>query len=200
MTDPNVGQEPGPSPRDISHANLPFAEDGGYEADAVRRVLAGAADQLAAAQAQILQLRADAKRNHQDVRMDVTEEAVSLLSRAQVMADKHVSDAEQYAHDLIETARKQYSEMLQKARDSVSGLAAAEESAAGVTSGGSGLDYSTPIQEIEYVRTYTKVAQVQLRAVIDALAEQVDQLGQLPGFGTPPPEAPPSGEPKDNGA
>ena len=110
------------------------------------------------------------------------------------------SDAEQYAHDLIETARKQYSEMLQKARDSESGLAAAEESAAGVTSGGSGLDYSTPIQEIEYVRTYTKVAQVQLRAVIDALAEQVDQLGQLPGFGTTPPEAPPSGEPKDTGA
>jgi len=40
--------------------------------------------------------------------------------------------------------------------------------------------YTSPIQEIEYVRTYTKVAQVQLRAVIDALAEQVDRLGDLP--------------------
>ncbi len=199
MTDPSVGQEPGASPRDISHANLPFAEDGGYEAEAVRRVLAGAADQLAAAQAEVVRLRAEAERNHQDVTRDVTEEAVSLLSRAQLLADKHVSDAEKYAHDLIGAARKQYSEMLQKARDGVSDLVAAEKSAAGVASGGSGLEYNTPIQEIEYVRTYTKVAQVQLRAVIDALAEQVDQLGQLPGFGTTPPEAPPSGEPKDNG-
>jgi cell division initiation protein len=40
--------------------------------------------------------------------------------------------------------------------------------------------YTDTIQEIEYVRTYTKVAQVQLRAVIDALAEQVDRLGDLP--------------------
>lgn len=42
-----------------------------------------------------------------------------------------------------------------------------------------------PIPDVEYVRTYTRVAQVQLRAVIDALAEQVDQLGQLPSLEAP---------------
>ena len=42
--------------------------------------------------------------------------------------------------------------------------------------------YSTPIPEVEYVRTFTHVAQVQLRSVLDPLSEQVDQLGRVPRF------------------
>ncbi|WP_157000765.1 DivIVA domain-containing protein [Agromyces laixinhei] len=209
MTTPDMDDQallPGLSPRDISHASFPFAEQGGYDASAVRRTLSDAADQLAAAQAEIVRLRAEADQNDQNVRA-VSEEAVSLISRAQTMADKHISDAEQYARDLIDTARDQYSDILRKALNSVSALAAAEEAAGAAAAeeaaeaaagDGSGLDYNTPIQEIEFVRTYAKVAQVQLRAVIDAMTEQIDQLGQLPRFGTPP-EAPQLGKPEDNG-
>ena len=60
--------------------------------------------------------------------------------------------------------------------------------------------YTDPIQEIEYVRTYTKVAQVQLRAVIDALAEQVDRLGDLPVARTDRPDATASTTPYRPGA
>jgi hypothetical protein len=31
-----------------------------------------------------------------------------------------------------------------------------------------------------YVRTFARVAQVQLRSVLDALSEQVDRLGEVP--------------------
>jgi hypothetical protein len=40
-------------------------------------------------------------------------------------------------------------------------------------------DYSVAVPEIEYVRTYARVAQVQLRSVLDALAQEVDKLGQI---------------------
>ncbi len=33
--------------------------------------------------------------------------------------------------------------------------------------------------EIEYVRTFAQVAQVQLRSVLEALSEQVDRLGEV---------------------
>ena len=35
-------------------------------------------------------------------------------------------------------------------------------------------------RDLEYVQTFTRVAHVQLRSVLDALAEQVDRLGKLP--------------------
>ena len=54
--------------------------------------------------------------------------------------------------------------------------------------------------EIEYVRTYAQVAQIQLRSVLDALTEQVDRLGSLPQAAAEPVEQPdpddgPVGEP-----
>ena len=36
------------------------------------------------------------------------------------------------------------------------------------------------VPEIEYVRTYARVAQIQLRSVLESLTEQVDRLGSLP--------------------
>ncbi len=155
---------------------------------------------MAAAETEIQTLRAEVERNQHGVTMDVSAETVNLLSRAQVIADKHVGDAEQYAHDLIDTARKQYTEILQKAQDSVTEATASASPEAPAAADGSQPGYGTPVPEIEYVRTYTRVAQVQLRAVIDALADQVDQLGQLPRFDAPRREAPPAGTTQDQGA
>ncbi|HEV7167167.1 MAG TPA: DivIVA domain-containing protein [Micrococcaceae bacterium] len=207
------------TPDVVRNAVFPVARHGGYDAPAVNQFLGAAADRLFAAEAEIRRLRQEAEQNQQGVKMDVSAETVNLLSRAQVIADKHVSDAEQYAHDLIDTARQQYTEILQKAEENAAsrGQAAnAGGTAAGPAQRPEGARDSGPgpaIPEIEYVRTYTRVAQVQLRAVIDALAEQVDQLGHLPGLEPPqppqasapplpaqPPEAPPTGGPQDQGA
>ena len=102
------------------------------------------------------------------------DEMVKVITQAQILAEKFVSEAEQYSKDLVASARTQYNEILRRAEESAGArqaIAVPEATA---------VAYTEPIREIEYVRTYTKVAQVQLRAVIDALAEQVDRLGDLP--------------------
>ena len=108
-----------------------------------------------------------------DLEHEVTLGAVGLLSQAQMIADKAVADAEEYARDLVLTARSQYRE----AQERTAETAAAARVEPGTTTESIPLP-SMP--EIEYVRTYAQVAQIQLRSVLDALTEQVDRLGTLP--------------------
>ena len=115
-----------------------------------------------------LSATADAKHDE-----EVTLGAVDLLSQAQTIADKAVADAEQYARDLVLAAREEYRDVLERA-------ARAEDAHAAAGSVASSASPQTAMPEIEYVRTYAQVAQVQLRSVLEALAEQVDRLGALP--------------------
>lgn len=107
-----------------------------------------------------------------DLEQEIAAGAVGLLSQAQLIADRAVADAEQYARDMVLAARDQYREVLERAERSAGHVATALATAT-VTEGPS-------VPEIEYVRTYAKVAQIQLRSVLDALTEQVDRLGSLP--------------------
>lgn len=122
---------------------------------------------------------------------EITAGAVGLLTQAQLIADKAVADAELYARDLVLTARNQYREILERAESTASQATAATS-----------IDHAPAAPEIEYVRTYAQVAQIQLRSVLDALTEQVDRLGSLPQP-TAEPTAPdeeaedgPTGEPE----
>ncbi|MCH6470306.1 DivIVA domain-containing protein [Sinomonas terrae] len=154
------------SPAEVRTATFAQVEYG-YDPQAVHQFLQAVSDQMSADRVQ-LEARETAGKD----------EMVKIISQAQVLAEKFVAEAEQYSKDLVASARTQYSEILRRA-----------EQAAGNSAPGTGAsaspegnpEYHTPIEEIEYVRTYTKVAQVQLRAVIDALAEQVDRLGDVPG-------------------
>ncbi|MEI5583530.1 hypothetical protein, partial [Agromyces sp. CCNWLW208] len=98
-----------------------------------------------------------------------------------------IADAEQYARDLVLTARNQYREILERAESTAS------QASATLTTPTQG----PPVPEIEYVRTYAQVAQIQLRSVLDALTEQVDRLGSLPqpAEEAEPSEAEPDAEP-----
>jgi cell division septum initiation protein DivIVA len=100
---------------------------------------------------------------------EITAGAVGLLTQAQLIADKAVADAEQYARDLVLTARNQYREILERA-----------ESSANRATATLAPQHGSVVPEIEYVRTYAQVAQIQLRSVLDALTEQVDRLGSVP--------------------
>lgn len=160
-----ANQEGRISPSDIRDASFEVVGRG-YDQHAVHEFLRAVAQQLEADQGQPGTAGPAAK-----------DEMVKIITQAQILAEKFVSEAEQYSKDLVASARTQYNEILRRAEESVATRQAVpvpEATAAG---------YTTPIQEIEYVRTYTKVAQVQLRAVIDALAEQVDRLGDLPAAG-----------------
>ncbi|MDQ4489022.1 DivIVA domain-containing protein [Sinomonas sp. ASV486] len=152
------------SPSEVRHAT--FEQVGqGYDTGAVHYFLSSVADQMEADRVQIEARGANAQ-----------DEMVKIISQAQVLAEKFVAEAEQYSKDLVASARTQYSEILRRAEESGGSRTGSQVVAANST----GPEYTTPIDEIEYVRTYTKVAQVQLRAVIDALAEQVNKLGDVP--------------------
>jgi DivIVA domain-containing protein len=162
----------------------------GLDPDEVAEYLAELADQVEYANADRADLRAELERVRDstpdsDQRAHITAHAVGLLSQAQQIADNLVAEAEQHARDLVETARGQHRDVLQQAHDSVE---SAVKHLPGVDAP---LSAETHVRtaELEYVRTFTQVAHVQLRSVLDALAEQVERLGQLPQV--PGPDAAP---------
>ncbi|MRG59555.1 hypothetical protein GE115_06665 [Agromyces sp. CFH 90414] len=143
--------------------------------DQDRRELAGLRAENARLAAENARLNTPA---NAELEQEVTLGAVGLLSQAQVIADKAVADAEAYARDLVIAARTQYREAVERAAEQpdapdlpgVPGLAGTQAAAS----------HAPAMPEIEYVRTYAKVAQIQLRSVLEALTEQVDRLGSLP--------------------
>ncbi|MFF2276195.1 DivIVA domain-containing protein [Agromyces sp. NPDC058126] len=150
--------------------------------DTVRAAAEHDRREIDALRAENARLSSTAEAKHDE---EVTLGAVDLLSQAQTIADRAVADAEQYARDLVLAAREEYRDVLERA-------ARAEEAHAG--SGAAAPDAAShgSMPEIEYVRTYAKVAQVQLRSVLEALAEQVDRLGSLPQ-----PRSAPASNPED---
>lgn len=148
-----------------------------------RAAMTDAQQQLAALRAENAELRASgaptasaeatasggSAASDRELEDEITAGAVGLLAQAQLIADKAVADAEQYARDLVITARNQYREILERAESSASHASATLAT-----------QHGPAVPEIEYVRTYAQVAQIQLRSVLEALTEQVDRLGSLP--------------------
>ena len=108
---------------------------------------------------------------------EVTPQAVMLFSQAQQVADQLVEEAVRHARDLMASARDQQREILEEAHGAAD---SAVRRIGAVRPGGTMEGGSSPAEEIEYVRTFARVAQVQLRSVLDALNEQVDKLGEVP--------------------
>ena len=50
---------------------------------------------------------------------------------------------------------------------------------------GGGKDGSSLGRDVEYIRMFAKVAQVQFQAVLDALNEHVSRLGEVPAVSEP---------------
>ncbi|MFF2370647.1 DivIVA domain-containing protein [Agromyces sp. NPDC058110] len=178
-----------PEPGGVSFATRPI---GGYDRAEVDAFLADLAqtvlevrEALDEDRRELAELRAENAKlrstDNADLENEVALGAVGLLSQAQMIADKAVADAEAYARDLVLTARTQYRETQERNADAAAAASAAAASASAAeptTATGSIALPSMP--EIEYVRTYAQVAQIQLRSVLDALTEQVDRLGSLP--------------------
>ncbi len=86
-----------------------------------------------------------------------TDHAVQLFGQAQQVADSLIEDAEQRARELVSTARTEQRGIMHEAHD-----AAASK------------------RDIEYIRTFAKVAQTHFRTVLEDLNDQVDKLGEIP--------------------
>lgn len=139
------------------------------------------ADQVRASERERAELRAEIQRREETP--DINPQAVILFSQAQQVADQLVEEAVRHARDLMISARNQQREILQRAHEAAE--SAVRESAA-TRADGTVTGYTTPVPEIEYVRTFTRVAQIQLRSVLDALSEQVDKLEDMPKLAAAP--------------
>jgi cell division initiation protein len=165
------------SANEVRHASFTQRRRGLDPAE-VREFLEGVADQMQAAEderalmlAEIERLRSTSQPGER-AHGEVNTQAVALLSRAQLVADQLVADHEQHSRHLMTNARAQQREMLDQANGSPTPRI--DTMARG---------YVVPVPDIEYVRTYTRIAQAQLRSVLESLAEQVDKLDELPQLG-----------------
>ncbi|MBD8868770.1 DivIVA domain-containing protein [Nocardioides donggukensis] len=165
------------SAQQIRHRSFPTRLRG-LDAEEVYAYLDRLADQVGRTERELQQLR----ERSADPDAGVSDRAVVLFSQAQQVADSLIAEAVQSARDLMMSARGQQREILAEARqaaEEVTGSAGGREDPLGGTRH---TGYDRPVPEVEYVRTYTQIAQMQLRAVLDALGEQVDRLGELPAL------------------
>jgi DivIVA domain-containing protein len=175
------------SPQDVRRKNFTVRLRG-LDPSEVRSFLAGLADQLEGIQAQVGKLTEENQILIQENQLhselsevwarpmeQATDQAVSVLNQAQQLADSLIDEATQSARDLLLTARSQQRDLMEQAKvaaDGAVGRATAIAERAG--------SQDPSLRDVEYVRMFAKVAQVQFQAVLDALNEHVNRLGQQP--------------------
>lgn len=187
----------------IRHVSFNRHPNGGIDEDEVRHLLAALADDLDAGEADRAQLRDELSRLTAQLAAQrtpsIVTETVHLLSQAQLVADETIAEAERFARDLVETARDRYHEILRRAEQSAPSAVPATATPPpaqsptakpfGPLAPGNALgsgptgpvgDGYLPIAQLQYLRTYAKVAETQMRAVLQALTAEVDKLGRLP--------------------
>jgi DivIVA domain-containing protein len=185
------------SPQDIRRKNFTVRLRG-LDPDQVRYFLAGLANDLEGIQAQVATLTQENEALREENQLlhselsearrrpmeQATDQAVSVLNQAQQLADSLIDEAMQSARDLLLTARSQQRDIMEQAKVAANG---AVSRATAIAERAGSQDPS--LRDVEYVRMFAKVAQVQFQAVLDALNEHVSRLGELSGIA----EAPKSG-------
>jgi cell division initiation protein len=174
-------------PHDVRRKNFSIRFRGADPAE-VRTFLTGLADELEGIQTQVAVLtqenqslraqldeaRAELTEAQSDPMEHATDQAVSVLNQAQQLADSLIDEAVQSARDLLLTARSQQRDIMEQAKVAAKG---AVTRATSIAERASTEDPS--VRDVEYIRMFAKVAQVQFQAVLDALNEHVTKLGEV---------------------
>jgi cell division septum initiation protein DivIVA len=182
-----------------------FAEESdGFDRAEVRSLLSAAADALELAWREKQDLTAGLSAEDGEI----TSRAVLLLSSAQRIADDAVAEAEAYSKDLIETARKQYREIVERAQQvahSIEKEAGATPTTPAPTSAASGPAASpatrgsadqTPVaafatddlatagpatpEDVVRARQFTRMAAAQAHSLLEAIERELGRLGSNP--------------------
>lgn len=153
----------------------------GFDEHEVHAYLTEIADTIQRQENEIAALRAE-RNSGGDSTAEISDQAVLMFSEAQKVADSLIDEAVMHARDLMTSARTQQRDIVKEAQQAAESAVRQAETAdrSGHVGG-----YDRPVPEIEYVRTFAKVAQVQLRSVLDALNEQVETLGEVPRLDGP---------------
>jgi cell division septum initiation protein DivIVA len=189
------------SPQDLRRKNFTVRLRG-FDQDEIRFFMAGLADQLEGIQTQVATLtqenqtltqenqtltqenqllRSELSETEADPMELATDQAVSVLNQAQQLADSLIDEAMQSARDLLLTARSQQRDVMEQAQVAAKG---AVNRATAIAERAGSEDAS--VRDIEYIRMFVKVAQVQFQAVLDALNEHVNRLDEAPGIAEHP--------------
>jgi cell division septum initiation protein DivIVA len=115
---------------------------------------------------------------------ETKERAVQLLNQAQTLADQLVSEAVQQTRDMMLATRAQIRELRLRSDGHATSISAPTAEPTGQATAGDA--------DATYVQTYAGIAAIQLRAVVDALSDQIDKLGELADRPTNEPPGPAS--------
>lgn len=142
----------------------------GYDESEVDRTLAAVAVQVDRQAQQIEQYQAEISRLQNND--DVKQRAIELLNQAQEIADQLVDEAVQHTRELMLVGRSQLSELTHHTTPAANGARRSTPVA-------------DPVVEVSpdaaYVQMHAQVSATQLRAVVDALSEQIDRLTEIAG-------------------
>jgi DivIVA domain-containing protein len=132
--------------------------------------------ELQQAEGALRHAQGELERAQVDPQAQVTDQAVLLLDQAQQLADALIDEGMQSARDLLLAARHQQRDIIEPGHEADHGAVVEAMSYAEHVLRTNGSASS----DVEDIRMFAKVAQVQFRAVLDALDEQVSRLGQFP--------------------
>ena len=133
-------------------------------------------EQIAMLTQENARLRDELQRAQVDPQEQVTDQAVLLLNQAQQLADALIDEGMQSARDMLLAARSHHRDVIVPGGEADHAGAVQVMAPANDVLGHDAYRSA----EVEDVRMFAKVAQVQFRAVLDALDEQVNRLGQYP--------------------
>jgi DivIVA domain-containing protein len=131
--------------------------------------------ELQQAEGALQHAQGELQRAQVDPQEQVTDQAVLLLNQAQQLADALIDEGMQSARDLLLAARHQQRDIIEPGREADHGVVVEAMSTAEHVL----RSHAPASSDVDDVRMFAKVAQVQFRAVLDALDEQVNRLGQF---------------------
>jgi DivIVA domain-containing protein len=214
-----AAQNPGQPERRLSPADLhnvrftraPMLHPGYVESE-VDRVLSRVAEELnrlmsekAALRDQIRSLQAQV--DGIQIPEPPSEQAVRILSSAQLTADNYVAEAEEFSRQVTAEARAQYEELTRQARENAGAIIqAAQEAAAKIGTApaaapGSDRNVEELQEQVAYLKAFGQACRTQLRSYLEALLSDVESEWGSADPGALPPDLtrPPAQRSRDGG-
>jgi DivIVA domain-containing protein len=197
------------SPSDLHHVRFTRASmmKPGYVETEVDRVMSRVAEEMGRLIAEKGELRDQVHallaqvEGHQAV-VPPSEQAVRILSSAQLTADNYVAEAEEFSRQVTAEARAQYEEVTREARETAGAIIQAAHDAATkmgtVASAPASPGSERSVQELEeqvaYLKAFGQACRTQLRSYLEALLSDVEkEWGRADPIALPPaPSRPPA--------
>ena len=180
----------------------------GYVDTEVDRVMARVAEEIgrliaekAELRDQVMALQAQVE-GHQAI-VPPSEQAVRILSSAQLTADNYVAEAEEFSRQVTAEARAQYEEVTREARETAGAIIQAAHDAAskmGTSAArtpvedGSERSLEEMQEQVAYLKAFGQACRTQLRSYLEALLSDVEnEWGRADPAALPPaPNRPPA--------